>query len=860
MEEEQWQRIKEIVADALELPTAERSDFAQKACEADTALLERVLVYLDRARSDTTFLNEPIFSVHKQPKGGAVGSWSGHQVGSFLLEDLLGHGGMGAVYLGKHVDGLYDQDVAVKVLHPELDSGRFIRRLERERSVLNSLIHPYIARFLEGGNTSNGLPFIAMQRVDGLPIDVYCDRERLSIPERIKLFMRVCAAVQFAHQKLVVHCDLKPTNILVTPEGQPQLLDFGIAKIVGDDLSQSETSHIRHQYLTPLYASPEQFRGEELTTAVDIYALGLLLYQLLTGQAAHRPDGEARGSMRMAVCESIPPLPSRIVKEVDEYATRDFSGNPESPMATDDLRASARRQSRLLVGDLDSIVMKALEKQPGKRYSSVEAFVDDLRLHLDDRPVLARPRSPRYVVGKFLRRNIGAVAAATLLLCFALWMAVQALEIARQNRLLERKNIEITRERDRATEVREFLVEFLRVPDPSRSAGSALTVQEALHAAALQLQSNLRDEPEVRAELLDAIGRVYTNLGLYSDAEPLLKDALETRREALGSQHPQVAASLHNLAFLKRRVDQAVEAEALRRKAIVIQRRAFPHGDPALALGLNGLASLLRKKRALDEAESVAEEALAMQIRFLGDRDLDVAFTLNTLASVSRLRGDLTRAAALYRQSLDIRRDHKGPVDSGIAAVLNNLALVLVELEELSEAINIHREALAIRDQIYTDDHPRRITSLNNLAIALSLHDEHPEALAVIEEAIAMHERLEGSLKRGTVLQLNRASILEHQGSTKLCLEAIEPVLVDLASNGKASRIADARSIQGGCLSRAGFFDAAEPILLSSYYHLDELLGSHARQTRQARNRIDLLYKTWGRPELAQSFNSPAPK
>ena len=814
MDQELWRRVSNIVADALELPPSERPDFVRKACGGDTTLLEHVRTYLDREETakeeDRNFLQEPIFSLHKEVEGDQAETWTGRQVGPFLLKERIGRGGMGDVYIGER---LGDEDVAVKILRPTRATQRLIDRLQLEGRILRNLIHPYIARYLKSGQTGNGLPYIAMQLVVGLPIDKFCDQKPLSISQRLQLFQQVCDAVQFAHRKTVVHCDLKPANILITAEGQPRLLDFGIARTVDDDSTSPEASSILDRGMTPLYASPEQFQGEEPTTAVDVYLLGLLLYELLTGQKAHRPEDDSYGAIKTAVCETLPPRPSRVVLEDQAL-------------------------SRRLAGDLDGIVMKALEKQPEQRYESAKALAEDLQRYLDLQPVHARPATLAYRASKFVRRNVPVVVAAVLLVGFALWMIAQALEISRKNEQLERQNVEITRERDRAKEVREFLVDFLRVPDPSRSGGSVLTVKEALSAAAQHLQSELRDKPEVRAELLDAIGRVFTNLALYADAESLLNDALETRREALGSQHPLVAESLHNLAFLKFHLDKNLEAEDLRRKAIAIQREAFPDGDAELALGLNGLASLLREKRWLDEAEALAEEALTMQRRLLGNKHLDVARTLNTLASVRRFRGDLARAADLYRQSLEIHRDHAGPVDPGVAAVLNNLALVLVEADALPEAIAMHRDALAIRHQLYSADHPRRITSLNNLAIALSLHHEHSEALAMIDQALAMHDRLPPSRNRGRTLRLNRASLLERQGEEETCLATIEPILAELEVDGRAAQVADARSIRAGCLTRTGLLEEAEPMLRASYQQLRELLGDQARHTRQARERI----------------------
>ena len=833
-----WQRIKEIVADALEHPATERSEFVRQACAGDLALQARVESYLKLEATQQGFMARPMFSIREEAEVTEVDTWVGRRVGGYVLKALIGHGGMGAVYVGERRDDDDPHEVAVKVLRPSGATRTLGLVLRRERKILRSLIHPYISRLLEGGSTDDGQPFFVMEKVEGSSIVAYCKQQRLSVAERIALFQKVCEAVRFAHSKAVIHCDLKPSNILVTADGQPRLLDFGVAWILERSVDPGDVgSHLVG--LTKLYSSPEQIRAEEPTVKTDVYALGLLLYELLTGQSPHRLGMNTGAKIREVVCESTPPLPSQTLQDVED------GGEEIAPKA--------------LVGDLDSIIMKALEKEPDCRYSSVEALSEDLKRQRDRFPVMARRQALGYVVERFVRRNTGAFVAAAFLCVLVFWVLAQAIQISHQNKRLEGQNQVIRVERDRAESVRDFLVGFLRVSDPRRTKGADLTVREALVAAEEELRSDLRGEPAFRAELLDVIGRVYTNLALYSNAEPLLNEALEMRREAFGVDHPLVAESIHNLAYLKRRLGRTEEAVKLRQTAIGIQRTAYPEGDPALARGLNGLASLLREMQELDESEALVREALSLQVKLLGARDLDVARSLNTLASICRLRGDLDQAEDFYRQSLDIRRDHDGPIDPEIANVLNNLALVLVERGALSDAIEMHREALAIREEVYSEDHPKRVISLNNLALALSLQNEHEEALSAIEQARTMHEALEGSHTTGTTLQLNRASIVERGMWVDRCLDAIEPVLAELESTGRPHQVQDARSIRGGCLRQEGRFEEAEPILLGSLARLVELRGDTARQTKQARERVVALFEATGRDEPAEVDSSMTP-
>ncbi len=376
-----WQRVKGVLADALEEPPEQRSAFIARSCEGDTTLMREVEALL----TEETGLLERI----AVGRGGDVNQIE-RRIGAYEIVREIGRGGMGAVYLARRADGVFDKEVAIKLLKRGTDTDEVLRRFHAERRILARLEHPNIARMLDAGTTDDGLPYFVMEYVAGVPISVYAQEKQLQVADQLRLFLQVCEAVQFAHQNLVVHRDVKPGNILVTAEGQPKLLDFGIAKVLGGAEETAATMTIERRF-TPICASPEQARGEPVTTASDVYALGALLYELLTGKSPHPFSSPAPSSAEVmrVVCDQEPLRPSQV------------SDSPE-------LR-------RRLAGDLDKIVLLALRKEPARRYASAAAFAEDIQRHLERRPVHARPQTAGYLARRYLRRNRVALAVATVI-------------------------------------------------------------------------------------------------------------------------------------------------------------------------------------------------------------------------------------------------------------------------------------------------------------------------------------------------------------------------------------------------------------------------------------------------------------
>lgn len=443
MTPERWQQIRRVYEEAVSLAAPDRRPFLTRTCAGDGELLQEVeslLRYEDRAGS--VFLKQPAADLIGVAVAEArVPTRIGRRIGVYEILEQIGHGGMGEVYRAARVDGVYEKQVAVKFVRSGYDSGLVIDRFRHERQILATLDHRNIARLLDGGTTEEGIPYLVMELIEGLPIDEYCERHDLGISERLELFAQVCSAVQYAHQRLVVHRDLKPSNILVTAEGSPKLLDFGIAKIL-DPAAGAETTLIRP--MTPEYASPEQIRGETITTASDVYSLGVVLYRLLVGRSPYRVDTRNPTELARAVTETEPERPSTAIARVATIPQNSPIANSSAKIH----RVSGVKLRRILKGDLDNITLKALRKEPDRRYVSVDKLQEDIRRHLHALPVQAAPDSLLYRARKFARRNrVGVTAAALVLIAIfgAVSFSLRQARIAQQQRRRAEKRFEDVR-------------------------------------------------------------------------------------------------------------------------------------------------------------------------------------------------------------------------------------------------------------------------------------------------------------------------------------------------------------------------------------------------------------------------------
>ncbi len=833
---ERWQQVKRLVDEALDLPAVERAAFLERSCGGDE-LRHEVETLLEREDHLGDFLAEPFFSLR-----AAADSDLDRQLGPYRLVRRLGSGGMGAVYMAERAGSELRQQVAVKLLKRGLDSEEMVRRFQIERQILADLSHPCIARLLDVGTAGDGRPFFAMEYVDGERIDAWCDARRLGTRQRVALFRQVCEAIHFAHQNLVVHRDLKPANILVTAEGTPKLLDFGIAKLLDRDAAFNTVT--MPQGSAPLslsYASPEQLGRGAITTAADVYALGVVLYELLTGRRPHRPDGLSPEETARFLRRDMPLRPSAAVARGEPLQRSGGSRQEVTPASISRIRGGEpRRLARQLRGDLDNIVLKALSPEPERRFSSAEQLSEELRRYLEGMPVRSRPDTFLYRAGKFVRRNaLGVVVVsliAVLVLGFGVAMAVQGRKIARQNK-------EIARERDRATWVTDFLVHLPDTPATNRGADEPLTLRDAWNAGVERIHREFTGQPEIRAALLDAMGSGYRHLLDYDEARLLLEEAMGLRQSLYGEDHVLVAETMHNLANLEGDERHREKAELLMRQALEIQRRHFPDGHGDLARGLNNLASLLSgKSKGLEEAEALARESIAMKERLFGSDYRELTTPLSTLATLLRRRGELEEAEGLYRRCLALRRRLEGPRSPGLANVLNALAALLVDRDDPEAAEPLYREALEIRRDLYPGDHPRLVSSLNNLGRLRILLGEPESAAALLIEGSAMARRLaaEEKLSDGTlaVVEKNLAWARLESGDFSLCETLARSALEVFRGRENLQRIAETKSILGGCLTGLERFKEARDLLSEGYEGLLETAGEDALVTRLARERL----------------------
>jgi serine/threonine-protein kinase len=649
MEADDWKRIKEALLEALGLDPRERAAYLERAdltAEA-RAEVESLLAFEAEAQDFMSlpageFSGDLIYTT-----GSSADALAGQRVGAYEIVSELGSGGMGAVYLARRADGKFEQQVAVKMLRREFNTERLRRTFNREKEILAALSHPNIARLLDAGTTDDGVPYLVMEYVDGEPIDRYCQSRKLPLNDRLKLFNKVCEAVAFAHRHLVVHRDLKPSNILVNEDGDPKLLDFGISKLL--DADAGVAGHATQLgALTPQYASPEQVRGEPVTTATDVYSLGVVLFNLLTENLPYRVIGKTAGELLREITEGEPMLPSEASL---------------TPLTMSGLK-----------GDLDNIVLKALSKEPERRYQTVEQFSADVWRFVDGLPVLARRATLSYRASKFYGRNKASVWAAALIflslcagLTAALWQANAARKqerIASEARLQAESEAERAKaEKGKAERTSRFMQSFLEYANPhwyGRGEGRInVTVREAIDDDAARIDTELSDEPEVRADLHYTVGEVYRTHGEGEKALTHFRQSLALYRQVHGERHPKVARGIYYLCVGLSRTGAGIEeVEPLLRQAVATMRQIDP-GNVNLPYMLQTLASWVEKDQRqhknetrLAEAESLLLEAKTLFTRHYGENHVATISADSSLSALVLARGDLARAESLREEVL----------------------------------------------------------------------------------------------------------------------------------------------------------------------------------------------------------------
>ena len=730
------QRAEEIFFELLTLPESRRKNEIPRLCGGDPALAAEVTSLLEHESRIGGFLEESALgsdfsllpATARAPSLEEAGrdEMIGRTIGRYRIERRLASGGMGTVYLAARADDQFTQRVAVKIVKRGLDTEEILGRFRRERQTLAQLAHPNIARLFDGGATGDGQPYLVMEYVEGEPIDEYCDRRRLDVNGRLRLFLTVCDAVRHAHQHLVVHRDLKPDNILVTEDGAPKLLDFGISTVL-ESRSASRVTVSRDRRLTPEYASPEHIAGAPETTASDVYSLGAILYELLCGRLPHRFATRTPEEIQRVVAAGDPRLPSEACRR------------SEPPSDASEI-ARARRTipellARRLRGDLDTIVMAALRKDPARRYPSVEALALDLRRFLDRLPVSARRDTFAYRASRFVRRHAVGTSLASLSLIL---LVAGGAGFAWQARVAKKERDQALTARAQSDAITGFLTRMLEAADPARS-GPGMTVHEVLDGAAGRVDGELGDQPLVQASLRGTIGKTYQALGLYSDAEKQLREAYRLHREHLGTNDADTAESLADLASVLYATNQLPEAASDLETAVSVFRIA---GETRrLAAALSSLGAVRRAQGELDQAERSQREALDLRRKVSGEESLDVAESLNNLAGVLAARGRLDEARPLLEDALRIRSRGLGESHPLVAQSTDNLAVLLHRQGHVEEAEPLYRKALELETRVLGPEHPDVAVTQRNLALLLASKGSLADAEGLLESCLASRRK-----------------------------------------------------------------------------------------------------------------------
>ena len=825
-----WERLEELFAAAVGLPPAGQAALVEREAASDPELGRQLMALLEHDRIAGTRIAQ---TVNGAAQAAAAPDWTGRRFGPYRVVREIGRGGMGLVFEAVRDDLEYRKTVALKIAPWWRDQDLLRERFREERQILAGLEHPNIARFLDGG-TQDGVPYFAMEYVEGLPITEYTHRAGLKLREKIELFLQVCAALQFAHQNLVVHRDLKPSNILVTAEGAPKLLDFGIAKLLGAFEDSPTTTLTGIAPWTPDYASPEQVRAGRITTRTDVYSLGLVLFEILTGERGQRADTSSPRALDRSICEA------------------------ETPPASE---RAPRTIARQLAGDLDTIVAKAVHKDPERRYATVGELSDDLGRYLEGRPVRARRPSTWYRTSRFVRRNWLPVGAASVAL---LGLAAGAVGFAWQARLANRSRVAAEQQRDRAARehrmadeqrdaavreqaraeslareanaqreranseaatakaVSDFLQKDLLAQassanqaSPGRKPDPDLKVRTALDRAAAGIAGKFDRQPAVEAAIRQTMGEAYKDLGLLPEAQKQLERALELRQGIVGGDHPDTLHTLGLLGEVYWMQGQRAEVGLLWNKLLASQRRVLGERNSETLDTMGNLAVLAHAEGRDGEAEALYRRVLDIERAVMGERNEQTLTTMDNLATFYTGTGRYAQSEALLTRTLEARTRALGQDHLTTMQSTNNLATLLASEGKYEQSGALLSKLLESQRRVLGPEHPTTLVGMSNLAKVQALEGMYEAAEALYTRLVEIRRRVLGETHPGTFIVMNNlAAVWRNEG-----------------------RLAEAEKLENQVLE-------AER----------KLLGEDHRETLVARNYLGLIYQRQGRYADAEAL------
>ena len=840
LDRRRWERASRHLDHILDLPPDERDAYAarlrledaESGADLDALLAEHRAILAEGFLDAAPSLRDAPAPPQPLPLAGVT-------LGAYTLMAPIGYGGMGSVWLAQRSDGRFEGRAALKLLNAALVGQAGEQRFKREGTILARLTHPHIARLIDAGVTGSGQPYLVLEHVQGRHIDRYCDERHLGVRERIQLFLDVQAAVAHAHANLIVHRDLKPSNVLVTDDGHVKLLDFGIAKLLEDDDAELAATVLTREgahLLTPRYAAPEQVNGGRITTATDVYALGVLFFELLTGRHPTAHHAKSAAEFVRAIADNEP---TRLSTTLDADNVDDTAAIAERRSTTPE------RLRRLLRGDLDTILAKALKRAPEDRYASVAEFAADLQRYLDDQPIAARRDSLGYRAAKFVLRHRRGVTAAA---------ATVALIIG----LVGFYTVQLTRERDRArveadkaTRMSELLTGLFRGADPYRTPDAKEpTVRNLLDFGAERVDRELGDRPELQAEMFALIGRTYERMGLPQEATPLLQRALAIGRRALGPEHVQIAQSLNNLGVLLREQGDLAGAEPLLAEGLAMRKRLLGPVHADVAITLVEYARVLQDQGRHDEAEPYLRESLAVRRQVFGEEHRETAVSKSGLGRSLLRRGDLAGAEPLLRENLATTERQLGPDHPTPASARGNLAVWKLAAGDVSGAEAMFREALDVHRRVMGPDHPVSLRSLASIGLALELQGRFDEALAAYDESLRLGTARLGARHPDVLgFALGAARVRLARGEAREVEATLREVLHERQRLYPAyeHRVAQAHSALGWALLQLGRVDEAETEMLDADRGFRAIAGLEGREREANRARLAALYRDTGR-------------
>ncbi|MBZ5704183.1 MAG: serine/threonine-protein kinase [Acidobacteriia bacterium] len=729
MDSTRWERIQALFHDVADLPAPEQRVFLRAACGDDQELLADVLVLLEEDARGASLLDRDVAQVaHQMLDQAGPPSAAFKELGPYRIREMLGEGGMGVVYLAERDD--LGSLVAIKILRDAWLSPARRERFASEQRTLAQLNHPGIARIYDADTLTDGTPWFAMEYVEGVPLTEYCAQHDCSIEARLQLFRSVCEAVQYAHQHAVIHRDLKPSNILVKPDGTVRLLDFGIAKQLESLDTPVDQTLTGLRLMTPAYAAPEQIRGDRVGIHTDVYSLGVILYELLTGRRPFELSNLTPKEAGTIIVEQEPAKPSAMSKRATEAASAHV------PMA-----------SSASWADLDVLCLTAMHKDAQRRYQSVEALIRDIDHYLNGEPLEARADAWSYRLGKFVRRNRRAVSAAAVVFTIVVGMVVFfTVRLARARNAAQA-------EAARTQRIQHFMLNLFQGGDEAAGPADSLRVVSLLDRGVQEARA-LDGEPEVQAELYETLGGIYQKLGKFDQADSLLRSALDQRRKIFGLNNPEVAKSEVALGLL--RADQAryEEAEKLVRQGLEMSTRNLPPNHPAVAKATYALGKVLEDRGTYDQAIQELDEAVRLQSE-PGAQSTDLAASLSELANTHFYAGHYDTSDSLNRRVLEMNRRLYGERHPLVADTLINLGSIQFQLGHYRESEQFNRQALDIVQSWYGKDHPETADAMTILGQSLTYQQRYDEAAALLQQSLAILEHVYGPVHPRVAFALN---------------------------------------------------------------------------------------------------------